>query len=33
MIKDEIVNDYMWENNLYGQEIYDVLMAELNNFE
>ena len=31
--KDEIVNNYMWENNLYGQEIYDALMGELNNFE
>lgn len=27
---DEVVNNYMWENNLFGQEIYDALIKALN---
>ena len=27
---DEIVNNYMWENKLYGQEIFDELIKAFN---
>ena len=26
---DEFVNDFMWHNNLFGEDIYNELMKEL----